>query len=520
MNIWIDAPQHLLLNSNGTIECNSEWYSDSNSQDCDCDCSSECSDCSLHENFRTHIHPTSIAEGAESLRDHTFEQAKPLHIQPCTPDHWLVCHPTGSGQIAVVDQHVAALLERFRTPTTLLKAVEECSEYLPLSVERATIALHQLGLLNDVHSSSPFSEAQYNPTLTAWLHVTNACNLRCDYCYLHKNSEHMAGDTAYRAIDAIFRSAAKQHFKRVKLKYAGGEASLQMNHVMAIHDYATQLAQEKGITIGATLLSNGVFLSQNAIDNLRARYIGVMISLDGVGAYHDRQRPFISGRGSFKYVDRTITRLLESGLIPSISATVSQRNLDGLTDLITYILERDLPFTFNYYRDNACSEHLQDLQFGEAQMIAAMRTVFQVIEQRLPRRRLLGSLIDKANLNSPHRYTCGIGDNYLVIDQHGGVAKCQADIQRTVTTIAADDPLQLIRNDRRGVQGFAVEDKEGCRSCQWRYWCAGGCPLLTYRSTGRYDIKSPNCNIYQALFPDVLHLEALRLLQYASPITV
>jgi uncharacterized protein len=36
--------------------------------------------------------------------------------------------------------------------------------------------------------------------------------------------------------------------------------------------------------------------------------------------------------------------------------------------------------------------------------------------------------------------------------------------------------------------------------------------------TGRYDRKSPNCHIYQALFPDVLQLEALRLLRYTEPV--
>ncbi len=47
-------------------------------------------------------------------------------------------------------------------------------------------------------------------------------------------------------------------------------------------------------------------------------------------------------------------------------------------------------------------------------------------------------------------------------------------------------------------------------------WCAGGCPALTYRVTGRFDVRSPNCRIYQALFPEVLRLEGLRLLQYAG----
>jgi uncharacterized protein len=104
-----------------------------------------------------------------------------------------------------------------------------------------------------------------------------------------------------------------------------------------------------------------------------------------------------------------------------------------------------------------------------------------------------------------------------VIDQRGGVAKCQMDIKRTVTTIDSDDPLKMVREDYLGVQGIPVEEKEGCRTCSWRYWCTGGCPALTYAVTGRYNVKSPNCAIYKALFPEVLRLEALRLLRYKAP---
>ena len=113
-----------------------------------------------------------------------------------------------------------------------------------------------------------------------------------------------------------------------------------------------------------------------------------------------------------------------------------------------------------------------------------------------------------------------MGRNYLAIDQRGGIARCHADISDTITSIEAQNPLRLIRAERRGVQAVAVEDKEGCRTCEWRFWCTGGCPLLTYRLTGRSDIRSPNCAIYKALFPEALRLEALRLLKYESPITL
>jgi len=448
-------------------------------------------------------------------------QTSPLYIQECEQDRWLVCNPIGAGHIVIVDKQARFLLAQFREAKTVTDLQLLQPEISYENIKRATALFYRAGLLQSYDEPLDTQKAQNPELLTVWLHVTNACNLRCSYCYIDKTTENMSADTAFLAVDAIFRSAVQQGFTQVKIKYAGGEASLRMANVISVHDYAAQVAQEHGIELRGVLLSNGVMLAQRTIEQLKARNIRVMISLDGIGASHDAQRPFKEGQGSFKYVNRTIQRLLANGLVPSISVTISQRNLESLPELLLYILERDLPFTLNYYRDNECAAtESSSLQFGDQQMIAAMRSAYKVIEQNLPARSLLGSLIDKARLSSPHQSTCGVGRNYMVIDQHGGIAKCQADIKQTVTTIAARDPLRVIQLDRTGVQGLPVEEKEGCRTCDWRYWCTGGCPLLTYRMTKRYDVKSPNCNIYQSLFPEVLRLEALRLLKYTAPIVI
>jgi len=328
----------------------------------------------------------------------------------------------------------------------------------------------------------------------------------------------MSGETAYKAVDAIFRSAVNHQYKKVVLKYAGGEASLQLKQVMAIHDYASQLAHQYGIQLEAILLSNGVMLSQIGIDELKRRHIDVMISLDGIGSSHDAQRPLLNGGNSFRYVMRTVERLLNNDLVPHISVTISRANLNGLPELVEYILANDMPFTLNFYRENEYAVLADDLRSGDEEMIAAMRSVFQVVERHLPKASLLGCLIDKANLGVQHRHTCGMGHSYLVIDQQGGVAKCHANIKRTITTVNAEDPLQVIRNNHDGAVETPVDQKEGCRACEWRYWCSGGCAMLTYSVTGRNDVKSPYCNVYKALFPDVLRLEALRLLHYEAPL--
>ena len=92
------------------------------------------------------------------------------------------------------------------------------------------------------------------------------------------------------------------------------------------------------------------------------------------------------------------------------------------------------------------------------------------------------------------------------------------EIERPVTSVYAADPLTEIRLYADGFQNLPAIENEGCRDCKWRNWCAGGCSLLTYRMTGRNDVKSPYCNVYKVLFPEMLRLEGLRLLKWGSDI--
>jgi uncharacterized protein len=49
------------------------------------------------------------------------------------------------------------------------------------------------GELEMIHPAgqTPAPEFNKGDVLTAWLHVTNGCNLRCPYCYVTKSAEKM-----------------------------------------------------------------------------------------------------------------------------------------------------------------------------------------------------------------------------------------------------------------------------------------------------------------------------------------
>ncbi len=115
--------------------------------------------------------------------------------------------------------------------------------------------------------------------------------------------------------------------------------------------------------------------------------------------------------------------------------------------------------------------------------------------KRLPRRRLIDSMVDCSAFHEPHARACGAGHSYPDDRLEGWVSACQMEIERPLTNVLVDDPLTEIRLHDATLSNLSVTEKEGCRDGPWRYWCAGGCTLLTLRVTGRTDVRSPYCEV-------------------------
>lgn len=472
-----------------------------------------CEDCACAVSDNPAIHDP--VRSLRPLPDADLTRAREVLEVDLDGEHRVLFNPYGTGGAAVVNGAAREVLDRFREPTRLA-AVRDALGSTVADVEDAVRRLVGSEMIAPAGAPRRPDFAD-SPVLTAWLHVTNACNLRCPYCYVHKSSERMDDSVGPAAVSAVFQSAVAHGFSAVKLKYAGGEASLNSDLLLRLHAQARALAEQHALALYATLLSNGVSLPHPLVETLREAGVPIMVSLDGIGESHDAQRPFVNGRPSFVMVDRTITQLIDQGHPPHVSITVTNRNAAGLAEVTRYALARGLTFSINFFRDNQCTAGIPDLRYGEQQMISAILDAFAVIEDHLPPWSVLGCVLDRGQLVQPRLRSCGVGQDYLVIDQRGGVAKCHMEIERTLGNVLRDDPLHLVRNDRRTVANLSVEDKEGCRDCTWRYWCTGGCAVATFQATGRYDVKSPNCAIYKAVYPQALRLEGLRLLKYGLP---
>ncbi len=449
-------------------------------------------------------------------RPNTFDEfqfVSPAAInQPVCSTNYTAVIPSGKQAFTLLNKSALNCLNHFSTPHYLKDIPDSWNKVWGKTTVNSTLKeMLNLGLLLPANHVKPeLNESQ--TLLGSWMHITNRCNLNCSYCYLPNNKSDMSKQTGQKAIESIFRSAISHSYKQVKLKYSGGEPLLRFPFITELHKYAQTLAEKHNKELDAVILSNGTLLTPSIIDKIRSLNLRLMISLDGIKEYHDCHRHFPDGSGSFEKVSNAIDLALSKGLIPDISITVTNRNAKGLPQLIEWVLKRNLPFSINFYRESDFSKNHKDLQLEEEKIISGMLAAYKVIESNLPKQSLLASLADRSNLAIPHLRPCSVGHSYMVFDCHGKISKCQMQMNKPVTDIHADDPLTLIRQDQAGILNIKVDEKQECKSCQWKYWCAGGCPLSAFRVSGRYDVKSLNCNIYKRLYPEIIRLEGLRII--------
>lgn len=437
------------------------------------------------------------------------------HIsEPLDDEHAVCISPAGGGAVAVLNRAAQQLLTEFRTPKPFTSSAAATTSDQRLQAD-AFAALVEAGLVTPWPPS--LQQTPASRLLTAWLHLTDACNLRCPYCFVAHAPRRMHESVGQRAVAATFRAAQEGGYTTVKLKYAGGEPTLVFALVQALHRHARRTAQRSGVALRELLLTNGVRLTDAMIRYLHDEGIAVMISLDGVDAWHDRQRPTVHGAGTFTAVAAAIDRCLAHNLAPDLSITVTAQNAGGLAQAVEFALDRSLRFNLNFVR-SADASHVAATPAEDAALIAGVRAALQVIQRRLPAYRLIDGLLDRSTFHSAHEHACGVGRNYLAFAPDGQVARCHAQLHAAVARV--DDPrlLTTVRSATTpgAVQAVAVTQREGCRSCRWRTWCGGGCPLLAYQATGAWDQRSPYCAVYQALYPDVLRSEGLRILKYAA----
>ncbi|MBV9460486.1 MAG: SPASM domain-containing protein [Bradyrhizobium sp.] len=328
-------------------------------------------------------------------------------------------------------------------------------------------------------------EAPRDPPLRSLsLAVAQSCNLGCTYCYAQEGSfggkaREMAWRTAETAVRRLFAEAGAGD--ALHISFLGGEPLAARELLRDATELATELAHEKGTVAKFSITTNGTLLRPDDGEFFERHGFAVTVSLDGIGAVHDRLRPFKNGRGSYERAIENVMPLLAVQRRMQISARVTvtpdnldlRKALDGFAKLGFTSVGFSPVLRSPTGKSELCKSDFHTLL---AQMIDCGR--------EFERRIVSGERYPFANLHSAMReihrgthrpYPCGAGAGYFGVSADGGMFACHRFVDDEVGAMGHVETGIDRARQRQWLEERLVDRQEPCRSCWARYLCGGGC---------------------------------------------
>lgn len=208
--------------------------------------------------------------------------------------------PVGTGQGSEIAGEMLAALRQPSPDAETLS--EQLRTRWSLSPEEADRLLFQIVADINLQLFPPITQLE--------LILTEACNLRCRYCFEAEmlGSKSMSTAVGRKAIDLLLAYSSKE--RQLFVTFFGGEPTLRLEAMEDIARYARRQTALDGKEINFNMTTNGTLLTEPVIAVLAEHRINALLSLDGLAAAHDRFRVNRRGKGSFETAVRGL-RLLK-----------------------------------------------------------------------------------------------------------------------------------------------------------------------------------------------------------------
>ncbi len=305
---------------------------------------------------------------------------------------------------------------------------------------------------------------------------TMGCNFDCPYCFENHGRGKMARDVQDDVVALAERMANACGADDLAVTWFGGEPLLALDVVESLSKRLMTLADGRGGTYTASIITNGYLLTQDTVDLLaRCKVASAQVTVDGLGATHDATRRLAGGGPTF---NRIVAHLHDCAIPFKVAVrhNVHGANMREMDELRTFV-ERIAEESGNdlvYYPYPVVDSEAARRREGQVGLICAS-DASEVGIRRMAR-----------DFRSGRGVFCGAQSIWNIgIDDRGNLQKCWEALGRPelsfgtardwdpaspLATASAPDNLTRYLNS-----ALPVLDEE-CRECVWLPHCAGGCP--------------------------------------------
>lgn len=172
------------------------------------------------------------------------------------------------------------------------------------------------------------------------IELTNACNLRCKYCYQDHKSNNISIKEAECLIDFI-KFNAENGLKSLHIHWFGGEPTLNLNLAKYIDKRIKKISDLTGLNYNSSITTNGYNLIEKYQESLWNEAFKLSNNIRWFKKYSRFSRPHSNGMGTFDEIIDSIKYLICNGENIIIRYNVNKTN-KNLNQFLTFLKENNI----------------------------------------------------------------------------------------------------------------------------------------------------------------------------------
>ena len=304
-------------------------------------------------------------------------------------------------------------------------------------------------------------------SLSPWVFTTDACNLRCPYCFEeHKNN--IMSEDVWSAVSEHFINLIKKGvIDRTHFRLSGGEPFTCFD---SWREFPPYLKKTLGDNFIAGVITNFTLLTDEIIRYLVDNKIGCGVSLDGT--IHSKID--INGNSTSKKVMENLEWYLSEGGTCNILTVLNDTNTGTgeILDLAKFVVKHDLTWHTNsdifVMQGNDCIDQMY-------------KDLVEAIEYLTDAGYNMGKFSFQF-LRPCDSYSmgCGAGHNLLSISTDGGIYPCQTCVGKPIANIlTCENVVEALDTQTLYKLGCNYKRPDACDpdNCSASFHCKGSCKL-------------------------------------------
>lgn len=362
-----------------------------------------------------------------------------------------------------------------------------CTRLLEQGASEAEIAEVDAGLLEHLKLGGFFGGIANNDRVaSAYLHVTQRCNLNCAGCYSLDNDRNALEDASLEDVERAVSALADAGLEQLVI--SGGEPFLRSD----LPDIV-RFAKESGIG-KVTVLSNGTCFTNNSTLERMAPYVDcVSVSFDGCSS---SDPAYIREEQRFDELVAAVEAVKAAGIPAHIIPTVHAKNIADLADYVALSKKLGATLNFSLLTCEPDDEALGSLLPGDAELKALGKSILTLDDGRP-----VAAMDAPTGTNLNVKRCCGAGTKTLSVAADGTIYPCHMMHRRELAMGNAFSGTveEALRSEvGRKLASLDASRFEGCADCEYLYLCGGGCRARSLYSTGSLTAKDSYCTMIRS----------------------